>query len=159
MGMLDELLGGLMQGQAGQSGLPGMPGQQAGGMPGGLPGLGAAGGGAAVLALVMQLLQQSGGLQGLLRQMQQSGYGDQAQSWVGTGQNQSIGPDALSQIFGSGKLQELAQQFGVPPEQLSGSVAQALPEVVNRMTPDGSVPQGSDDLVSRTLDELMRGRR
>lgn len=159
MGMLDELLGGLMQGQ---SGLPGMPGQQGGNAPAGLPGLGAAGaagGGAAVLALVMQLLQQSGGLQGLLRQMQQSGYGDQAQSWVSTGQNQSINPDALSQIFGSGTLQQLAQQFGVPAEQLSGSVAQALPEVVNRMTPDGNVPQGSDDLVSRTLDELMRGRR
>ena len=153
MGMLDELLGGLMQGQAG------MPGQQAGNAPPGLPGLGAAGGGAAVLALVMQLLQQSGGLQGLLRQMQQSGYGDQVQSWVGTGQNQSLPPDALSQIFGSGTLQQLAQQFGVPAEQLTGSVAQALPEVINRMTPDGSVPQGTDDLVARTLDELMRGRR
>jgi len=151
MGMLDELLGGLMQGQQG------MPGSQAN-APAGLPGLGAAGGGAAILALVMQLLQQRGGLDGLLRQMQQTGHGDAAQSWVGTGQNQPISPDALSQIFGSGALQQMAQQFGMSTNELSGSVAQALPEVVNRMTPNGNVPQDSNDLVSQTLADLMRGR-
>ena len=45
------------------------------------------------------------------------------------------------------------------PKGGMGSVAQALPEVVNRMTPNGNVPQDSNDLVSQTLAELMRGRR
>jgi len=159
--MLDELLGGLMQGgmpgntQGNAQGFP-MPGGHASGQ--GMPGMGAAGGGA-LLAIILQLLQQNGGLQGMLGKMQQSGYGDAAQSWVGSGQNQAIPSDALSQIFGSGTLQQLAQQFGMSPDQLSGQVSQALPEVVNRMTPSGQMPDDGDDLVSRTLQELMRGQR
>ena len=70
-----------------------------------------------------------------------------------------IPADALSKIFGSGELGQLAQQFGMSREDLSGSVSQALPEVVNRLTPQGSIPDASDDLVARTLDELTRGRR
>jgi len=153
MGMLDELLGGLMQGGL-TNGTQGMPGSSHG-----MPGMGAAGGGAAILAIILQLLQQGGGLQGILGKMQRAGYGDQAQSWIGTGQNQAIPPDALSQIFGSGALQQMAQQFGMPTDQLSSTVSQALPEVVNRMTPTGSLPPDSDDLVTRTLQELMRGQR
>lgn len=164
MGMLDELLGSLMQGGVpgtqglpGAHGLPGSAPQAPQGMPD-MPGLGAAGGGA-LLAIILQLLQRNGGLEGLLGKMQQSGYGDQAQSWIGPGQNQAIPSDALSQIFGSGTLQELAQQFGMSPGELQGSVSQALPEVVNRMTPTGNVPADGDDLVARTLQELMRGQR
>lgn len=160
MGMLDELLGGLMQGQ-----MPGgMPGTQAGtpggqaGIPAGMPGMGAAGGGA-LLAIILQLLQQKGGLAGMLQQMQQSGYGDHAQSWIGTGQNQALPADAPSQIFGSGALEQIAQQFGMSREEASSQVAQALPEVVNRMTPAGNVPADGDDLVTRTLNDLLRGQR
>jgi len=158
--MLDELLGGLMQGQM-PGGTPGtqagMPGGQAG-MPAGMPGMGAAGGGA-LLAIILQLLQQKGGLAGMLQQMQQSGYGDHAQSWIGTGQNQTLPADALSQIFGSGALEQIAQQFGMSHEEASNQVAQALPEVVNRMTPAGNVPADGDDLVTRTLNDLLRGQR
>ncbi len=160
MGMLDELLGGLMQGGP-TGGTPGTPGNLPGSPPGmpGMPGMAAAGGGAAILAIILQLLQQGGGLQGMLGKMQQAGYGDQVQSWIGSGQKQSIPPDALSQIFGSGTLEQLAQQFGISPGELQGSVAQALPEVVNRMTPAGGVPADGDDLVARTLQDLMRGQR
>lgn len=160
MGMLDELLGSLMQG--GLSGAAtdprqGLPGAQAG-LPAGMPGMGAAGGGA-ILGVILQLLQSNGGLSGMLQRMQQSGYGDHAQSWIGNGQNQGLPTDALSQIFGSGALDQIAQQFGMSKEDASNHVAQALPEVVNRMTPGGSIPDDGDDLVSRTLNELMRGQR
>lgn len=162
MGMLDELLGGLMQGQGGLSGgMPdtrqGVPGGQTG-LPGGIPGMGAAGGGA-LLTMILQLLQSNGGLSGMLQRMQQSGYGDQAQSWIGTGRNQGLPSDALSQIFGSGALEQLAQQFGMSREETSSQISHALPEVVNRMTPAGNIPDDGDDLVSRTLSELMRGQR
>jgi len=161
MGMLDELLGGLMQGQGGMTGSqPGQAPQGQRGMPGmpGMSGMGAAGGGA-LLAIILQLLQQSGGLQGMLGKMQQSGYGDAAQSWVSQGQNQAIPTDALSQIFGSGALQQIAQQFGMSQDEVASSVSQHLPEVVNRMTPQGSVAPDADDLVGRTLQELMQRRR
>ncbi len=154
MGLLDSLLGSMMGG-----GLPG--GQQGAGTGGGMGGLGGAAGGmsgAAIAAIVLQLLQQNGGLQGLLRSMQQTGYGNEAQSWIGSGQNMPISPDALSQIFGQGNLQQIAGQLGMSHEDASSALAHALPQVVNHMTPDGGIPDGDDDLVARTLRELQ-GRR
>ena len=142
MGLLDGLLGGLMGGGTSDS-------RQ---RSGGLGGIGTA----AIIGLVLQLLQRNGGLGGLLQRMQQAGAGPQGQSWVGTGQNMPISPDMLSQIFGQGQLDDLARQLGVSHEEAAASVAHALPEVVDRMTPSGAIPADSDDLVSRTLQELQQ---
>src|SRR4029453_1595673 len=127
---------------------------------GGLSGAGPRGGAlgglrtAAIIAIVLQLLQRNGGLGGLLQRMQQAGAGPQGQSWVGTGQNMPISPDMLSQIFGRGQMDDIARQLGVSHDEAAAEIAQALPDVVDRMTPRGSIPADSDDLVSRTLQEL-----
>jgi uncharacterized protein YidB (DUF937 family) len=81
-----------------------------------------------------------GGLGGLLEQMQRAGYGEQARSWVGTGQNMPISPDVLGQIFGQGGIEEIARQAGVSPQQASTGLSELLPEVVSHVTPDGQVP-------------------
>lgn len=149
MGMLDGLLGEVMNGLSGR--MPGtMDGapQGAGGLPGAM-------GKGALLAMVLQLLQQSGGIGGLLSRMQQSGYGAQAQSWIGTGRNQPISPDALSQIFG-GQLGPIAQQLGLSHEEAASQVSQALPEVVDHMTPQGSIPAGDNDIVAQALETLRQ---
>jgi uncharacterized protein YidB (DUF937 family) len=112
----------------------------------------------ALITLVLQMLQQRGGIEGLVRQMQQQGYGDQAQSWIGTGQNMPIPPDALSQIFGQGGLQEIAQQLGMSSGEAATRMSQTLPDVVDRMTPQGRIADDQDDLVARTLEELTRRR-
>ena len=57
-----------------------------------------------MIQMALQMLQQNGGIEGLLAKFQQAGMGQQAQSWIGTGQNMPISPDALSQIFGQGQL-------------------------------------------------------
>ena len=134
MGLLDGLLGGLMRG---------MPGQQP-----------QAQGGGQLLQMVLTMLQQNGGIEGLLAKMQQAGYGGQAQSWIGTGQNQPIPPDALSQIFGQGQLGEIARQLGMSQQDAAGGLAQALPDVVDRMTPQGRIPEDTNDLVAQTLAKL-----
>src|SRR6476646_9123954 len=142
MGLLDAILGGMMGGQ----------GQSAGG-----PGMGAEGQNP-LLQIVLQLLTQNGGLQGMLGKFQQAGYGEQAQSWIGTGQNMPIDAGALSQIFGQGQLAEIAQQLGLPHDQVAGQLAQELPNVVDRMTPDGQIPEGHSDLVNEALAILQKGR-
>ncbi|MFO1395587.1 MAG: YidB family protein [Burkholderiales bacterium] len=151
MGLLDGLLGEVMGGLQGR-----MPGtmDDARSTPGGLPG---GMGKSALLMMVLQLLQQNGGIGGLLSRMQQSGYGGQAQSWIGTGQNQPIPPDAMSQIFG-GQLGQIAQQLGMSHEQAASEVSQALPEVVDRMTPQGSIPAGDNDIVAQAL-QMLQGQR
>jgi uncharacterized protein YidB (DUF937 family) len=138
MGMLDDLLGGLMNSSSARPA--------------------PASGRAMLLQVVLQMLQQSGGLQGLLRRMQQAGYGQQAQSWISTGQNLPIPPDVLAQILGHGSLQDMAQQLGMSRQETAGTLADALPEVVDKMTPQGQIPANDDDLVAKTLQELQKGR-
>ena len=171
MGGLESILGGLAGGKAGagsgagqgMGGLESILGGLAGGMGGGSgagmgQGAGAAGGGA-LIAVLLQLLQKSGGLGGLLSQFQQAGYGKQADSWVAPGENLPISGDVLSKVLGSGQLEQIAQQLGMQRGQAADAMASALPDVVNQMPPKGSVPDNSDDVVSRALEILQRGGR
>lgn len=180
MGLLDGLLGQVLGGAMGQErqndgGLPGMGGiDRSPGMPG-MPGggleqiLGGLGGGAGsgmgaggqggLVAILLQLLQQNGGLGGLLSQFQKAGYGEQADSWVKSDHNMPINGDILSQVLGSGQLDRIAEQLGMSRGQAADEVASALPEVVDRMTPQGALPGNSDDIVNRALEILQRGGR
>ena len=149
MGLLDAILGGMMSGRS-----AGMPGGQLGGMPGGSNMQAQS----PLLQIVMQMLQQNGGIEGILGKFQQAGFGQQAQSWIGTGQNQPIDPNALQQIFGQGQLGQIAQQLGITREQASSDVAQMLPQVVDEMTPTGQIPANHSDLVNEALAILQKGR-
>jgi uncharacterized protein YidB (DUF937 family) len=144
MGLLDAILGGVMGGRPGGDG--GTIGQTNAQTQNPL------------LLMVLQLLQRNGGLEGILGKFQQAGYGQQAQSWIGTGRNLPIDPSVLSQIFGHGQLGEIAQQLGISHEQASSEVAQALPQVVDEMTPGGQIPDNHSDLVNDALAILQRGR-
>jgi uncharacterized protein YidB (DUF937 family) len=93
-------------------------------------------------------VQGGGGLGGLLEQFQRAGFGDQARSWVSTGRNQPISPADLTQVFGRGGLAEIARRAGVSQDDASVGLSQLMPEVVDRMTPDGQVPDASSLLAS-----------
>lgn len=95
-----------------------------------------------------------GGLGALLEQMQQAGLGEQARSWVGTGQNMPISPDALSQIFGEGGIGAIARQAGLTPQETSEGLSELLPDVVNHVTPTGEVPDF--DQLTRSVEDLRR---
>jgi uncharacterized protein YidB (DUF937 family) len=111
-----------------------------------------------LLQIALQLLQQNGGIQGLLARLNQAGLGQQAQSWIGTGQNQPITPDVLAQIFGRGQLGEVARQHGMSDDEAAGGLADVLPNVVDEMTPQGRIPDNDNDLVARAL-EILGQRR
>ncbi len=142
MGMLDGLLGSMM-----------------GGMMGGSQSAQGAGGASPMIQMALQMLQQNGGIEGLLAKFQQAGMGQQAQSWVGTGQNMPISADALSQIFGQGQMGQIAQQLGMSHEDAAGGLAQALPHVIDQMTPGGEIPAEHNDLVAQALAILQKGRQ
>ena len=153
MGLLDAILGGMMGGRSG-SPMGGPTGGSMGGMMGG-PNVQAQ---SPLLLMVLQMLQQNGGLEGILGKFQQAGYGQQAQSWIGTGQNQPIDPNILQQILGQGQLGKIAQQLGISTEQASSGVAEMLPQVVDEMTPAGQIPANHGDLVNEALAILQKGR-
>ena len=169
MGLLDQVLGGLtgnvsdrspMGGSSSGSGMSnalvallpvvlGMLANRQGAGPGAagfsaISALGGGGGGAGGL----------GGLGGLLEQLTRSGYGQQATSWVGTGRNQPLPPQAWSDVFGSDKLSAIAAQAGLSEDQTRHGLSELMPEVVDRLTPEGRMPAADSLLAS--IDDFAR---
>jgi uncharacterized protein YidB (DUF937 family) len=97
-----------------------------------------------MLQVVMGLMNNSGGLSGLLDKFQQGGLGDLVQSWVGTGSNLPISAEQIQQVLGSGALGDIASKLGIQPEQAAGELSQALPDVVDKLTPGGQLPTEGD---------------
>ncbi len=101
---------------------------------------------AKLASAVVKRLQTNdgGGLAGLLHQLEEKGLGQVAQSWVGTGANQSITPEQIQQALGSEWVQKLAAHVGIPPEQISEHLSEILPKIVDRLTPNGKVPAAAE---------------
>ena len=126
-GGLGDILGGMLGGSGAQQGGGGL-----GGMLGGLLGGGAAG---SVL---------SGGLRNLIGDMEQNGQGGAARSWVGTGANQSLAPADLAKAVGYEDIDAVANQTGMPREQVLSTLSEHLPEFINQLTPDGRLPSEAE---------------
>jgi uncharacterized protein YidB (DUF937 family) len=86
----------------------------------------------------------SGGLNDLLKQFQQSGQGETANSWVGNGPNKQISPDDLSKALGSDQINSLASQSGLSRQELLDGLSQYLPKVVDHLTPEGRLPSENE---------------
>lgn len=81
-----------------------------------------------------------GGLGGLLDKLQKGGLGNEANSWVGSGQNQPVSPGQLGSALGPDIIKTLAQRSGMSEEELTRQLSQALPGFVDRLTPKGRLP-------------------
>jgi uncharacterized protein YidB (DUF937 family) len=88
--------------------------------------------------------QSSSGLDVLLRLFQQNGFGEIINSWIGTGQNQPISPTQLRQALGRETVNDLSQQTGVPHDDLLSQLSRYLPGVIDKLTPNGQLPNQSD---------------
>lgn len=96
----------------------------------------------------------AGGLEAVLAQLQRAGFGEQAASWVSPGANKPIPADAMSQIFGRDGLEQISRQAGLSEEDASRGLSELLPEVVDRVTPGGDVPDL--DTLTSSVAELAR---
>jgi uncharacterized protein YidB (DUF937 family) len=114
--------------------------------------MGGSQGGMAQIALDM--FNQNGGLGGVLDKFKQGGLADAAASWVGKGENMPVSADQISSVLGSGAIAEMAAKFGIDPATLSAQIAQHLPTVIDKMTPNGEVEANSGNLLSTVLGML-----
>ena len=97
------------------------------------------GGPAAIIGALVGLLEQNGGLQGLANRFSQSGASNVFSSWVGTGENLPISGNQIEQALGSNQIQSLAAKIGIDPAQANSLLAQYLPKVVDKLTPQGTI--------------------
>jgi uncharacterized protein YidB (DUF937 family) len=86
----------------------------------------------------------SGGIGDLLKQFQQSGHGDTANSWVSQGPNKQIAPGDLANALGADQINSLMSQSGLSRDELLAGLSQHLPDVINHLTPDGRLPTESE---------------
>lgn len=137
MGLLDGLMGSLMGGQ-----------QQGGDNP--------------LLQIAMQMLSNRGeggagvgGLGGLMDTLQNAGLGEQLKSWIGTGENLPISADQLSQALGSDKIRDIAGQLGMSHGEVSGGLADMLPQLIDKITPNGQLPD-NHNLIENALSAFLK---
>ena len=110
-----------------------------------------------LLGMVSNLLSgsQGGGLSGLIQSFNSKGLGDIVSSWVGTGENLPISGQQIQEVLGSGQLQQMAEKLGTSREEVSGGLASLLPQIIDRLTPDGSVPESG--LLEKALSMFKSG--
>lgn len=106
-----------------------------------------------LLSTVMNLIGgQSGGLNGLISQFTSKGLGDVIGSWVGTGKNLPVSPDQLKSALGDDTVKNIASKLGMDSNAVTSQLSNLLPDVVDKLTPDGKVPEG--DILSKGMDML-----
>ena len=155
MSGLDDLLGSLTKAGGGGQGGGGLE-DLLGGLLGGGSGGGSAGTAAkgmnvgalaAVLAPLLGNLLKGGGLSKLVQNAQASGLSAQADSWVGTGENQPVSGQEIRSVVGEDAVKGVADQAGISEDEAADVLAQVVPHVVSGLTPGGQVP--SDDELGR----------
>jgi len=92
---------------------------------------------------------ESGGVEGLLNAFNEKGLGEVVSSWIGNGENLPISAEQIQHVLGSGQVHQIAEKLGISPDEASSGLAEMLPKMVDRLTPDGSLP--TQDLLHQGL--------
>ena len=113
-----------------------------------------------MLQVALQVLEQNGGLPGIISKFEHGGMADHVGSWVGACANMPISGAQLQEILGSGSIGEIAQRLGLSHADASSGLAQVLPQVIDKLTPEGQVPVDHGDIVARAralLEQMHAG--
>ncbi len=93
---------------------------------------------------ILQMIQQNGGLQQIIGQLQNSPIGEQVNSWLGSGANEAVSADQVAQAMPNA-VEDLSKQTGMSPEAVSNSISELLPNLIDKLSPGGQIP-GADQL-------------
>lgn len=104
--------------------------------------------------VAMEMFNNNGGIGGVLDKFKEGGLAEQAASWVGKGENLSVSAEQISSVLGNGAIADMAAKFGLSPETLSAQIAEHLPTVVDKLTPNGAVEAESGGLLNTVLGML-----
>ncbi len=106
-----------------------------------------------IFSVVLKMVQYyPGGLSALVKNLEESGLTEQVQSWVSTGANKPINSEQIQQAMGT-HVQNLAKEAGMPQNDAAAGLAALLPQVIDKLTPQGNVPSNNDEIV-KALDAL-----
>lgn len=84
-----------------------------------------------------------GGLAGLVQKFREQGLGDIVNSWISRERNQPVTAAQIESVLGNDTVQALAAKVGVSTSTISTGLATVLPQVIDKLTPQGTVPVAS----------------
>jgi len=93
-----------------------------------------------------------GSLGGLLGKFTSAGLGGQANSWVGTGDNERLSPDDVEQALGASEVDRIADAAGSTRDEAKNGLASMIPGLVDKVSPGGSLPTGDLGTVMKGFD-------
>lgn len=101
------------------------------------------GGQGGLMEAVMSLITnpETGGLQGLIKSFQEKGMGEIVASWISGGPNLPVSAEQVQNVLGNAQIQAIAQKLGIDSQAASSGIASLLPGIINKLTPDGAVPE------------------
>lgn len=108
----------------------------------------------AIAQVAVDLFNQNGGLPGVLEKFKAAGFSNEVASWVGKSANLPISAEQITQVLGSATIQTAANKLGINADEISTKIAEYLPQVVDRMTPNGEVSKDSGNLLATLLGML-----
>lgn len=108
----------------------------------------------AIAQVAVDLFNQNGGLPGVLEKFKTAGFADEAASWVSKGANLQISAEQINKVLGTATIQTAANKLGINADEISAKIAEYLPQVVDRMTPNGEVGRDSGNLLATLLGML-----
>ena len=108
----------------------------------------------AIAQVAVDLFNQNGGLAGVLEKFKAAGFADEVASWVGKGANLQISAEQVTQVLGSVTIQSAANKLGINASEISAKIAEYLPQVIDRMTPNGEVGKDSGNLLATLMGML-----
>ncbi len=110
-------------------------------------------------AMAMLNNPQIGGLSGLVEKFQKGGLGEIVSSWVGTGANMPVSGDQIAGALGPEQIREIAGKTGIAESQVSDGLASILPQVIDKLTPDGRVPDNNalSGALSSLAEKFLKG--
>jgi uncharacterized protein YidB (DUF937 family) len=105
-----------------------------------------------LLDLAMKLINdpKTGGIEGLVETFKNKGLGGIMSSWISTGENQPISKEQISAVLGNDQIRRMAGKIGISPEETTGGLADLLPEIIDKLTPNGKLPE------SGVWDEILK---
>lgn len=159
---LDDIIGGMLGGQMGgqSSGAGGLGSILGSVLGGGQASRGAQAGNskamlvAALMPIALNWIQRNGGLSGALNKVKDMGFGNQAQSWMSTQQqNQNLDPNQINKLFDQQEIDHVCQQTGADETEVRQGLAELLPEIVNQLTPSGDLAK--EQQANSEIDEIL----
>ncbi|HBZ15358.1 MAG TPA: hypothetical protein DEO73_06305 [Pantoea sp.] len=108
------------------------------------------------LMAIWNWVQEQGGVEVLLQKFQQGGLGQVLNTWIGSGNNQPVNSGEIQNALGQDQLQSLADKLGTDVNGASGTLAALLPQVIDKLSPQGHIDTSSTQDLGAMVDGLFK---